>query len=605
MSDNDKITGALKEKFPDLDIRSVEFNSENGTASLYMGPTKKTLAYLDNPIVGGAVIPRIYKEKASLITRDTMSRSTLDLSLKKGVYEEDPHKLFESALKYYYEEPEVGSVTNILATLSSKGFENDIDDPAIKAFYDAWAFDVKFTEVLEWIFLDLFRTSHVFTYKVVAKYEPRISTLSPIAGKKLETASVISAAKKKKWAKSHVPVGYTVLNPLSVKVSGNLLFNQTVITLTPPPELKELLEKSSSDLSQAEADLIKALPSDLKNAAKDGKDFVLDPYLVGTIAYRKAPYERYAKPRLARIFESLNYKTALRNADLSTLDGISNYILKITIGNDEFPVTSQEELEAVSKLFDTPSKSFDVVWNHTLHIEKIVSPEIEAILGEEKYKQVNADINLGTAVTRTLIDGSAGSNGQEVEYAIKSVREEIDYARTIVTRWIYDEYRDIAESMGFERFPKVRWDDSVLRDDILYMNVLAQMVDRRMLSYQTSLEALGFDFEAEKSNMENELSLVTEGVFGLKGSPFQQSPGGGTQPTQEAPKSTPSNGRPKGQTKKKTPNTNPSKDQDTKVQNPKKSASLEEIASGLSDNELSEFAALIQNIVNERNNGGN
>jgi len=603
MTDNDKIAGVLRDKFPELDVRAVEFDRDHGTASLYVGNTKK-LAYLEDPIVGGMVVPRIYKDKASTITRDMMSRSVLDLAKPVSTYDEDPHTLFKQAMQYYYEEPLVGSVTDKLASIACKGFENDIDDPKIKEFFDAWVFDVKFTEVLEWIFLDLFRTSHVVTYKVVSKYEPRVSNLSPIAGKKLTLSTLmdkITAAKKKKWAKSHIPVGYTILNPEYVNITGNMLFNQTSITLTPPDGLKDLLKKPQSELSQSEADLIKALPSDLKQAAKDGKEFTLDPYAVGVIAYRKAPYERYAKPRLARIFESLNYKQALRNADLSTLDGISNYILKITIGNDEFPVTSQEELESVAKLFNTPSKSFDVVWNHTLQVEKIVSPEIEAILGADKYKQVNSDIEAGINVTRALIDGSSGANAQEVDFAVKSVREEVDYARGLVTRWIYDEYRDIAESMGFDRFPKVRWDDSVLRDDILYMNVIAQLVDRRMLSYHTALETLGFDYETEKTYMSEEIQLVVDGVFGLKGSPFQQT---GVQPNQTAPTGTPSNGRPTGQTKKKTPSKDPNNQPDNKTVNPKKSASLQDVMSNLSNEELQAFANLVSTIVKERLDGG-
>jgi hypothetical protein len=114
--------------------------------------------------------------------------------------------------------------------------------------------------------------------------------------------------------------------------------------------------------------------------------------------------------------------------------------------------------------------------------------------------------------------------------------------------------------MGFDRFPKVRWDDGVLIDTILYMNTLAQLVDRRMMSYRTALEALGFDFPNEKSSMEEEFDLVQSGLFGILGAPWQQAKN--IQPNTMAPKGTPSTGRPKGQ---------PAKDKDTQSK-PKKSA---------------------------------
>jgi len=623
----DKITAILQEKYPEVGLKKVEVN-EDGTSSFYLNPTKRTLAFLDK---GKAAIPHVFRETAATITRDALDRASLDLT-QKDPYEDTAQNLFKRADRYYYTDPLVGTVVNLLATLSAKGFENDIDDANIKQFYDAWAFDVNLVEILEWIFLDFFKIGHVITYKVLAKYEPRVSYLSPIPGKKLkkptskskatgkklkelaekevetilesfkeearklgktdeEIIELEKAAKKNIWSKGHLPVSYTVLNPQLINVTGNLLFDKTSITLRPPPELTILLKKPTSEQTEDERALIKALPSDLKAAAEKGGEYLLDSRLVGTITYRKQPYERYAKPRNTRVFDSLDYKKALRQADLSTLDGISNYILKVTIGSDEYPVTTQEELEAVAQLFNTPSKSFDVVWNHTLNIEKVVSPEIEAILGQEKYAQVNDDISGGLAMSRALIDGISDLNVAEAGLVIKGLMEEINYARRQVTRWIYREYQQIAEAAGFDSFPKVRWDEGVLQDLVLYMNTLSQLVDRRMLSYRTALEALGFDFPNEKKNMEEEFPIVQDGLFGIIGSPWQQakSPlggGGNVQPTQKAPTGTPSSGRPKSQpAKKKTPEPVPT----AKTPKPKKTTSGETISSVVKDMTKEEF----------------
>lgn len=570
-----KITNDLKTKYPDVGIHSIEVDDSTGKSTFFLKPTNKALAFLDKP--GMAVIPRQFKDKASTINRTPLDRSVLDLA-QKDAYTEEPHTSFERAMKYYYVDPLVGSATNLLASLACKGFENDIDDLDIKNFYDVWMFDVNFEELIEWIFLDFFKVGHVTTYKVIAKYEPRTSYLSPIPGKTLKTSTgKEKAAKKKIWSKGHLPVSFTVLNPLLVNIEGNLLFNNNTTKLTFPDELKELLKKPAGELTAEDKALIKALPADLKAAVKAGDEFQLDPRLVGSITYRKQPYERYAKPRSARIFDSLEYKRALREADLSTLDGISNYILKITVGSDDYPVTSQKELESAAQLFNTPSKSFDVVWNHTLKVEKIVSPEIEAILGKTKYEQVNEDISGGLAVARALIDGVGDTGVAEASLVVKGLIEEINYARRQVTKWIYNEYRLIAEAVGFERFPKIRWDDGILKDTILYMNILGQLVDRRMLSYRTALEQLGFDFPNERNNMEEELDLVMDGTFGLRGSPFQQTK---MQPTQTAPAGTPSNGRPSGEpAKPKEPTTEPK----PKVTKPKKSASVVDVVKDMPD----------------------
>jgi hypothetical protein len=591
-----KATAELQQKFPDVGIKSIELDPNSGKATFMVAPTQKSLAFLER----GGVVPRVFRgrETAATITRDYVQRQNLDL-IKADPYTEDPIESFKRAIRYYYIDPLVGSATNILANLAKKGFENDIEDENIKNFFDVWAFDVGLDEVLDWIFLDFFKVGHVSTYKVLAKYEPRVSYLSPIPGQKIKTnkkaANLETGAKKNIWSKGHLPVAYTVLNPQLVVITGNLLFNNVSVSLTPPPELRELLAKPAGELTMEEKELIKALPPDLKKAAEAGGEFQLDSRLVGQITYRKQPYERYARPKTLKVFDTIEYKNALKQADLSTLDGITNYILKITIGNDEYPVTGQAELEAVAQLFNTPSKSFDVVWNHTLQVEKIVSPEIDKILGQGKYEQVNEDLTTGMAITRAIIDGSGKVNAAEIDLLIKGLMEEINYARSQVTKWIYREYQQIAEAMGFDRFPKVRWDDGILMDTILYMNTLAQLVDRRMLSYRTSLEALGFDYPNELKNMEEEVPLVEDGTFGILGSPWQQAKMGGT--PAPVPKGTPSSGPPKGNPKapqgtKTTPKkADTSPNQQKKNQQVKQAASFE--MSMVADMTATQYAAFL------------
>lgn len=592
-----KLTSELKDKYPDAGIQSIEVDNENGKSTFFLEPNKKNLAFLEKP--GAAITPRTYKSNASTITRDSMNRGNLDLGLTKDTYDESPQELYKKALRYYYTEPIVGTATNLFASLSVKGFELDIDDEDIKNFYDTWLFDVNMNEMLEWIYLDFFKVGQVTTYKVIAKYEPRVSTLSPAPGQALKkTANIEHGAAKKIWSKGYLPISYTVLNPLLVNIEGNLLFDNVSVKLTPPPELKELMQKPTSELTDEEKLLIKALPPNLKKAAEDGGEFQLDSRLVNTITYRKQPYERYAKPRTVRVFDSINYKNALREADLSTLDGISNYVLKITIGNDEFPVTSQAELEAVADLFNTPSKSFDVVWNHTLSIEKIVSPEIESILGKGKYEQVNEDITGGLGMTRALIDGVGDFGAAEVSMVVKGITEEIEYARRQVTRWLYSEFRLIAEAMGFDRFPKVRWDNGILKDILLYMNTVASLVDRRMLSYQTALEILGFDYPNELQNMEEELPLVEDGIFGIIGSPWQQSK---TQDVQNAPEGTPSNGRPTSQpTGTNEKETDPAKVNKQNTKNPKVEESNTKLANLVRDMAPEDYEKFLGHLENIR-----
>jgi len=611
-----KITSDIKKKHPDIGLRKIEWDGSK--ASLYIQPTNKALAGLE---ARDAIKLRTV-ERAATLRRQTLDRTGLDLAQSYNTpYEDTPKELFNRSIKYYVEQDIYGSTVDILTNLASKGFENDSDDADIKLFYDVWSLDVHFREIINWIFFDFFRVGMVRTYKVVGKYEPGITYLSQVPGTKVEKSILKNLSKraeringrrekllkkekgqkKKKWSKGYIPIGYTVLNPLNIEITGSLLFNDTKVTLTPSDELRKLLQKSSSELTTEEKKVIKLLPSDFKSAVEQGGGIPLESEYVGAVDYRKMPYERYPRPRGVKAFEAIEYKNALKQADLSTLDGITNYILKITIGNDEYPVTEQSQLQAIANLFDTSSKSFDVVWNHTLNIEKIVSPEIESILGQDKYNQVNQDITGALAFSRALIDGTEQLNQGEAALLARTITEEVWYARSQVERWIYNEYREIAESQGFDRFPKVRWDNTVLKDIILYMSTISQLVDRRMLSYRTALEQLGFEFENEFANMQEEFPEVVKGTLGIVGSPFQKSSNTNVQETQNAPTGTPSSGRPKGQpaktktkdtkttTKTKVPNQSPS-NQPSPTSKTASALILKEAAKVMTDEQFEAFA---------------
>jgi hypothetical protein len=113
-----------------------------------------------------------------------------------------------------------------------------------------------------------------------------------------------------------------------------------------------------------------------------------------------------------------------------------------------------------------------------------------------------------------------------------------------------------------------------------------------MLSYRTALEALGFDYANELRNMQEELSLVEDGTFGIIGSPFQKAANpSGVQDTQNAPTGTPSNGRPKGQTKQKTTNTDPANQPGTKPTKTNKKAASWEDVKHMSSEECDAFLA--------------
>jgi len=279
----EKITADLKDKYPDAGIKKIEVDESTGKSTFFLNPSQKVLASLPSDVA----VKMHTAENAGLLRRDWLDRSHLDLSIQQSPALEDPKASYKRSIKYYYEFDMYGSHIDILTNFAAKGFENDLDDEKIKQFYDVWNFDVNFKQVLDWIFFDFFRVGMVRTYKIIGKYTPGVSYLSPIPGMKqargdlqeiTERAERIHkkrlakidseikaldgrkknerelkaelAARKKVWSKGFMPIAYTVLNPQLVEIDGSLLFNNTKVTLAPSDELIKLTKKSPSEMKK-------------------------------------------------------------------------------------------------------------------------------------------------------------------------------------------------------------------------------------------------------------------------------------------------------------------------------------------------------------------
>lgn len=636
--DLNSIRNKLNSKYNKVNVADVTDNGDGSYSFIVDGTedqiegflSEKGKSYNNLPYIEKGEIDKIRKirmgrkEHASSIRRDVMGPDYMDLAVTPNILNAKPQDLYQKSMDYYKSRDVYGSSIDILTNFASKGFKNDIDDPNIRNFYNNWVVDVGFDKIVEQIFFEFFRSGFVRTYKIVSKYLPKINYVSTIPGQSspklsedvakvwferrkvaLEDCSIEGqevGAKKIKWSKDYMPIRYTILNPALLEVEqSSILLDQQLISLKSKAldKVKEILEIPQSDLTEHQKQIIKSITPEMKKAALAGEDLPLDPYLVGAVDYRRQPYEVYPYPRGARAFESMEYKKALRDADYSTLDGISNYILVITIGNDQYPVKSQDELESVSELFNTPAKSFDVAWNHTLKVQRVQPSDVGDILGKDKYAQVNEDITGAFGVVRALIDGVGNPSKAGADLAIKALIEEIHYARREVSRWIYNEYRDVAEAMAFDRYPKVRFDDMILKDELLMMNTIQGMIDRRILSYRTGHDMLGLDHDTVLSELEQEMPLVVEGVLGVLGSPYQQSSGGGSQVIQEkqgTPKKTPSEGRPKGKPAK-TPA--PAQKPDKKKPQITEEAASEALG-GIIDNMSDEDASNLLSFIREK-----
>lgn len=517
------------------------------------------------------------QEKSALNTRyrDQLTNSYID-NRRTQADESKAIDLYDRSEQEYYKTGIYGTAIDLLSNFSATGFYNEINDLIIKEYYDSWVNDSNFLYTVKKIFHSLFKYSVCYIVKSYGSYEPHFEGISSIPGRSPQdstkaglkanlafmlgelikniTGKEMSFNKFNKiydktfGANAKHPLYYSVLDPRFVKVTSTGFFDGSTITLTPQgmTSLREMLKLQETDptkLSKKAKDSLKYVPTGLKEAAVANKEYIFKDEEISTIYLRKDDYTSYAKPRGSRAFDSFDYKEELKKADFATVDGITNFILKVTIGDKDNPVTDEVVLEDLAEAFNTPQKAFTIVWNHTLQIEKITATEAGSILGKAKYEPVESDISAAIGMARAMIDGT-NISGDAAALASKATQSEIENARQQVEDWIYYEYRVIAKVAGFNTYPVVRWKQTVITTDgdAVTRASYMQMLDRKAMSIQTYMREMGLDYETEKQRMTEELPLIQQDIL-RAGSPYQAK---STTPI-ETPTPSGDSGRPKGQ----------------------------------------------------------
>lgn len=441
-------------------------NNPDGSKSMYfmysnLNYSDDTIDYLKKAGASINVFNRfnpVYLSPESLYTSSVLPyTNVIDIPV-------DPHERIKMCRLICILEPVVGTVVDILVDIAYNGFKIETtgnDD--IDKFYKEFNEIVEMDTVISWIFQEYFLSGDVTIYKELDN-------------------------------KTGIPIGYTVLNPLAVKVEGSLLFNSEVITI----DIQEELSRINSLPDNLKQGVLQNLPSELYKYLKGNSYFngrlVLPPEKVSRITRKKQPYERYATPMLTRLIFPVLFKHRLRLMDLSTIEGVINQLMIVKIGDKDHPPTD-EKLRQVASLFLTPKKSFTVFWDWTLDVQ-VVTPNAIETLYQNKYEQINEDISMGLGIPRAIIDGK-GANYSTAFVGVQMLIERASREILAVKRWLEKEYREIAKIKGFEVYPKVRFDRTQLRQENYVRQILTPLYDRGLISPETVLSEAGFNYQSE------------------------------------------------------------------------------------------------------------
>lgn len=488
-------------------IGVVDAKHEGGRAELYIDPSKLPAAKRQNIAAGLSKAGAVGFEKTNA-TFQKLNNDPLTAYYFEGPYSTgetfNARDKMRLAMRYFDADPLAGKIIEIMKVFSNDGFKNEHPNAKIKKFYDDWNHALNMQMVRGWMFLEYFRSGNVISLRKMVNVKdpgnpfkwmaPQYSVDGARAAELNDLSDVIkgaNAARKFRFSKRMIPGAYTIINPLIVRVKT---LNGYIDNLSLVPKRELAVNRIADD------ETFEAISRNLNTPN------------VKRILRMRQPYEPYGKVLMERAFPAIHEKNKLRQMDLTMMNSMMNQIVKVTIGNDEYPATPRQ-LKLLAQAFQNSGNSNTIFWNHTLNVE-VIRPDPD-ILNKEKYERVNEDIRNAFGISEILTGGGGSKTNFATAFlSLKTFLANLKEAREDILRWYRGEYQDIAEAMGFDSYPEPSFNPLSLTDEIGEKQIIISLIDRGIISYQSAQSRLGYDPEIEVDRRKKEKPLVATGVLG-------------------------------------------------------------------------------------------
>lgn len=361
----------------------------------------------------------------------------------------------------------------------------------------------------------------------------------------------------KKYASLVLPDTLTLRDPASIKIYTNWLGDKPSYFMKIPEEFIKFIT-TGGRLPNGTID------KDLFNKTKEQFPEFVKKVLAGekevqifndNILRRKYMADNpYPISYIAPSLDALQHKRKLRRMDYTLIDKVISAILHVKVGDKDFPITQtpedqayvnslREQLRMRGNSDQLMERVFQLITNHTVSMEWIF-PNVEILLNEKKYEDINQEILFGLGFPRTLITGEAAKTGtSDPEIATLAPVKTMENIRRKIIEIIRDICLDVAMKNNLKGVPTVEFAKLNLQSFADFVSGIEKLYNASAFSRTDFARMFGYDFldQLEKLDAENK-ELTKRGLPTVGLSPFS-SPAlkqGGEAPNgKENPENTP------------------------------------------------------------------
>jgi hypothetical protein len=217
---------------------------------------------------------------------------------------------------------------------------------------------------------------------------------------------------------------------------------------------------------------------------KDGLKIKIDPKKLSYSFYKKQDYEPFAIPFGYPVLEDINAKLELKKMDQAITRTVENVVLLITMGTEpDKGGINPQNLNAMQNLFKNESVGRVLISDYTTKADFVI-PDLNKVLGKEKYAILNEDIKQGL---QNIVVGEEKYSATEVKAQIFTDRlKESRYA--FLNDFLQKEIKRISQDLGFRSYPTATFKDIDMRDETQLMRAATRLIELGVLTPQQGLE---------------------------------------------------------------------------------------------------------------------
>ena len=377
------------------------------------------------------------------------------------------------SVKAYWAFPLLRNIVEVMGELANSRLILKGSNKRTRDFIEQWFEKINIWSIKEQFFREWFRSANFFCYRMDGEFTSRdLEDLQSAFG---------SSVKKK------IPLKYVILNPEQISVSnysfGTPTFYKTLTSFE--------LDRINNPKTPAEREAAKKLKPLISD--KSSKNVLtLDPNNFSALMYKAQDYEPMGVPFAYGVLKDIEAKLELKRIDMSIARTTDRALLLITVGETPNQFTRQgnninlNTFNAIQQAFQNEGIARTLITDYTVKGSWLM-PEINKILGEEKYRQLDKDISVG--LNAVIFDsGEAFANTSiKVQLFVERLKEA---RNAFLKHFLEPEIRRVVSVIGAKSSPDVRFEELSLRDELQYAKLAVQMAQAGLLTPDELFETL-------------------------------------------------------------------------------------------------------------------